>query len=198
MLTRSARAHLPPPWPTPPHARALPGAVSLRRWLQAPGSLTARLRRHGTVSVEVIRQGRARLWPQERAALRRTEAHVREVLLRIDGRAAVWARSVTPLGGVKGPWRALHGLGSRPLAELLFERRHVHRSPLRSTRLMAHSPQHAHVRRAWPGNGSDQPDAPPHWARHSLFWRHGQALQVLEAFAPWVATLANQTDRLRR
>jgi len=37
------------PWPIRP---ARPG---LKRWLQATGSLTARLRRHGTVRVQVLK-----------------------------------------------------------------------------------------------------------------------------------------------
>ena len=81
----------------------------------------------GTVTLEVTRQGRQVLWPQEREALGASEGHVREVVLLIDGRPAVWARSVTPLSAVKGPWQAMKGLGTRPLAELLFAHRRVHR-----------------------------------------------------------------------
>jgi len=36
--------------------------------------------------------------------------------------------------------------------------------------------------------GGGRPLPAPSWARHSLFHHHGQPLQVLEAFAPWVAT----------
>ncbi len=167
-----------------------PTQPGMRRWLQAPGSLTARLRRHGQVTVRVIRQGQARLWPHEQGALGMCHGHVREVLLLIDGRPAVWARSVAALRSVKGPWRAIKGLGSRPLAELLFERRHVLRTPLVGARLHRHSPQWGELCQAWaqtPGAGGD---APPQWARHSVFERHGQPLQVLEAFAPWVCNLS--------
>lgn len=167
--------------------RALP--VSLRRWLSAPGSLTARLRLHGQVSVEVISQGRARLWPQERATLGSRQGHVREVVLRIDGRPAVWARSSTPLGAVKGPWRAIKGLGTRPLAELLFEHAGVRRGPLAAQRFPAQSPERRHLSRQWMHLTPTPADIAPAWARHSVFWHRGQPLQVLESFSPWITSL---------
>jgi chorismate--pyruvate lyase len=168
----------------------LPVSRSLRRWLEAPGSLTARLRRHGPVTVEVLRQGRFTLWPQERAALRARQGHVREVVLRVRGRAAVWARSSTPLRAVKGPWRAIKGLGTRPLAELLFEHHRVRRDPLHAWPLAQRSPQQCHLVRQWHALQPAADDAPPLWARHSVFWHHGQPLQVLESFSPWVGRLS--------
>lgn len=127
--------------------------------------------------------------------------HVREVVLRIDERPAVWARSSVPVRAVKGPWRAIRGLGTRPLAELLFTHRAVRRGPLQALRFSPHSPASAHVARQWGRLGmAELPGtegaltAPagtgPHWARHSLFHHHGQPLQVLEAFAPWVASVS--------
>ena len=192
----------------PCHARPRPVATRLGQWLSAPGSLTARLRRLGTVRVEVLDQGRRRLWPQERRALGCSIGHVREVVLRIDERPAVWARSSVPVRAVKGPWRAIRGLGTRPLAELLFTHRAVRRGPLQALRLLAHGPASAHMARQWARlSGAKVPAAPAHaalassvggqaarprppcpsWARHSLFHHHGQPLQVLEAFAPWLA-----------
>lgn len=174
--------------------RVGPGPVSprLRQWLSAPGSLTARLRLHGTVRVEVLDQGRRRLWPQERRALGCCVGHVREVVLRIDEQPAVWARSSVPVRAVKGPWQAIRGLGTRPLAELLFSHRAVRRGPLQALRLRAHAQTGAHMAWQWArlnmGEASASPPTPnPRWARHSLFHHHGQPLQVLEAFAPWVS-----------
>lgn len=174
--------------------RVGPGPVSprMRQWLSAPGSLTARLRLHGTVRVEVLAQGRRRLWPQERRALGCCVGHVREVVLRIDERPAVWARSSVPARAVKGPWQAIRGLGTRPLAELLFSHRAVRRGPLQTLRLSAHDKAGAQLARQWAGLNTPPPPAgqrslPPRWARHSLFRHHGQPLQVLEAFAPWVS-----------
>jgi len=112
---------------------------------------------------------------------------VREVLLRVDGQPAVWARSVTGVSGVQGAWRALRGLGNRPLAELLFSDRAVHRAPLASRRLNRHELGHAHLTHGWP----DVPGArAPTWVRWSVFTRRGQALLVQEAFSPWVLSQA--------
>ncbi len=194
MLPRTRTSPLPL---APVTASAAPASADLRRWLGAPGSLTARLRLHGRVTVDVLAQGRMALLPQERMALGCQAAHVREVLLRIDGRAAVWARSVTPLSAVKGPWAAIEGLGTRPLAELLFSHRRVLRGPLQASHLRPGSPLQRRMARAWlahahPLNHTLPPDALPRWARHSLFWHRGQPLQVLEAFAPWMLSLHSE------
>jgi chorismate--pyruvate lyase len=164
-------------------------SVSLRRWLSAPGSLTARLRLHGKVSVEVISQGRQTLWAQERAALRCQQGHVREVVLRINGRPAVWARSATTLSAVKGPWRAIKGLGTRPLAELLFEHNQVRRDPLRVKAFMQQSPERRHLARQWSKLVPAADDLAPTWSRRSVFWHRGHPLQVMESFSPWVTHL---------
>lgn len=161
----------------------------LRQWLSAPGSLTARLRLHGQVSVQVISQGRQTLWPQEQIALRSRQGHVREVVLRIDGRPAVWARSSTPLRAVKGPWRAIKGLGTRPLAELLFEHSQVRRDPLIAQALATQSPERRHLARQWRQLHPPDVAQTPLWARRSVFWHRGHPLQVLESFAPWIARL---------
>ena len=175
------------PSPSP----VLPVSPPLRRWLSAGGSLTARLRQLGTVRVEVLAQGRRLLWPQEHQALGCRAGHVREVVLRIDERPAVWARSCVPVGAVKGPWRAIRGLGTRPLAELLFAHRAVRRGPLQTAHWRTHGAASSHMSRQWSRVASG-PDArhKPHWARHSLFHHHGQPLQVLEAFAPWLSKLS--------
>ena len=177
------------------HRHAVP--VRLRQWLSAPGSLTARLRQHGQVSVQVISQRRQTLWPQERAALRCSQGHVREVILRIDGRPAVWARSATPLRAVKGPWRAIKGLGTRPLAELLFEHNKVSRDPLQSQMLLRQGPERRHLARQWAQSQTTQnvSEPAPSWARRSVFWHHGHPLQVLESFAPWVTKLCVRQAR---
>lgn len=173
----------------------LPVQPAMKRWLAAPGSLTARLRLHGTVTVKVMSQGHRPLWPQEQRTLGALTGHVREVVLLIDGRPAVWARSSAPLRAVKGPWRAIKGLGTRPLAELLFAHRHVVRGPLRARRVPKGGPPVRHMRRQWQAAHAElglrtSALAEPQWARHSLFHHRGQPLQVLEAFAPWVAQLS--------
>lgn len=159
-----------------------PADPALHAWLTAPGSLTARLRAHGQVEVQVQRQGSQRLWPLERRDLACRSGHVREVVLVLDGVPVVWARSATSHRALQGAWKALTGLGTRPLAELLFQRRHVCREPLRIQRLDRHGLAE-HRLRAIPAL------ARPLWARSSVFWHRGQALRVMESFAPWVASL---------
>jgi chorismate--pyruvate lyase len=178
---------------------AFPPDPDLRRWLLAEGSLTSRLRRHGTVEVRVQQQGRRSLWAQEEADLHVSGGYVREVVLLLNGRPAVWARSATTQRAIQGPWSALRGLGSRPLAELLFAGRHVERELLQAHHLARCGLQANHIQGQWLALQQLSADAAlpqsglcaalPRWARSSVFWRHGHPLRVMEAFSPWVAAL---------
>lgn len=162
----------------------------LRHWLRAEGSLTARLRCFGTVEVLVQQQAALSLWPLEQADLRQRCGYVREVVLLVDGRAAVWARSATSLTAIKGPWRAMQGLGTRPLAELLFTSPQVQRGPMHRHHLPKSGLMHTQVRRQWLDvQRLREPAGMPQWARSSVFWRDGQGLRVMEAFSPWVCAL---------
>ena len=164
-----------------------------RAWLGAGGSLTAWLMATGRVfSVQVLRQGRQRLHPDESRALNLPAGrpgYAREVLLRLDGEAVVFARSVTAHAASLGPWRALRGLGTRPLADVLFSRMPTARAPLAFARLKPVSPLQRDVTKAWCG-AADAPvrlGALP--ARRSVFTRAGSPLLVMEVFAapltPW-------------
>jgi chorismate--pyruvate lyase len=165
-----------------------PVNATLRAWLQAPGSLTARLRSRGTVQVVVLRQSTQTLWQMERDDLQSSVGHVREVALLVNGVPAVWARSATSQTAIKGPWKALVNLGSRPLAELLFQGRHITRDPLQSHHIRRHGPLECHLRSAWAGLHHEFKDNDlPRWARSSVFWHGQQPLRVMEAFAPWIA-----------
>jgi chorismate--pyruvate lyase len=171
----------------------------MRHWLQADGSLTSRLRVYGTVEVRVQEQGRRPLWAAERADLQASCGYVREVVLLLNGRPAVWARSATTQAAIQGPWSALRGLGTRPLAELLFAGRHVERAPLQAQHLARCGLQASHILGHWQALQEHSAQAAlvqpcqyadaPRWARSSVFWRHGHPLRVMEAFSPWVAAL---------
>lgn len=166
---------------------------ALCRWLKAPGSLTARLRQLGAVEVQVQHQGTQRLWPAERQALGVRSGHVREVLLLLQGQPVVWARSATPHRALRGPWKALKGLGARPLAELLFSHASVQRGRLARSPWRTGGPEHSRARRDWlrhpalAGAAASQ-SAPPRAGRASVFWHHGQPLRVMEAFSPRLAS----------
>ena len=159
----------------------------LRRWLQASGSLSARLAATGQrFSVQVLRQGRLPLLRDEATALglgaQRT-GYAREVVLRVDDKPMVFARSVTAYRDSVGAWRSVRGLGSRPLADVLFRRLGITRQPLAFTRLKRQSPLQRDVAKHWQAVGcvSDVPGALS--ARRSIFMRHGAGLLVMEVFA---------------
>ncbi|MEY4764061.1 MAG: hypothetical protein RI907_734 [Pseudomonadota bacterium] len=120
------------------------------------------------------------------------------MVLSVKGVPAVWARSVTSVTGIKGAWRAMRGLGTRPLAELLFTDRAVRRAPLQARRLAARAPGRGTRQRDWTRSHAEAPVAAhaPTWLRWSVFQRRGEALLVQEAFAPWV--LATPVPSLRR
>lgn len=170
--------------PPRPHWPVTPVAPALMAWLAAPGSLTARLMAHGPVTVKRCRQGTARLTAPERKALRATAGHVREVVLSVAGQPAVWARSATRARGLKGPWKAVRGLGTRPLAELLFSHARVLRGPLEQHTWRRGSPEQRRACKDLAALGASQP---PRWARASVFAHQGQPLRVMEAFLPHVA-----------
>ena len=115
----------------------------------------------------------------------------------------VLANSVVRAAVARGPWRALGGLGSRPLAELLFTRADVDRSPLWQAWLPPAHPLARWVARTWqqatgqpfPGRGV--------WRRWSCFERQGQSLLVNEFFVPgevaaWPARARQRAGRYRR
>lgn len=177
MLQR-AHPHAPRPrWPV------RPARPEMGRWLRATGSLTARLRQHGLVKVQVLSQGTQRLTRPERQALKRVSGHVREVLLWIDNEPVVWARSATSQRALRGPWKALKGLGTRPLAELLFSHQRVIRGPLCRHGWHSGGPEHLRMQRAWPAPKRLM----PRWARASVFQHLGQGLRVMESLSPRLA-----------
>ncbi len=166
----------------------------VRRWVGASGSLSARLAATGqTFSVQVLSQGRQKLrWDESRAlGLERAGAgYVREVLLRVDGDAVVLARSVTPHTASLGAWRSVRGLGTRPLADVLFGRSGIARAPLEFAQIRPSAPARRHLAKAWrlaTGDDLVQPRTFP--ARRSVFQRRGAPLLVMETFPaqtqPW-------------
>lgn len=159
---------------------------SLRDWLQAPGSLSRRLAARGSrFEVQVLRQDMAPLRPHERRALGVCGLSlVREVLLRVDGEPLVWARSAVALQATRGPWRALRGLGSRPLAHLLYDDPRITRSQLQPRRITRWGVTHRHAERQWKQATGEAMPAGMQWSRNSVFRRGGALLRVMELFSP--------------
>ncbi|WKB53536.1 chorismate--pyruvate lyase family protein [Eleftheria terrae] len=171
----------------------------LRRWVTAGGSLTAHLQRAcRQVTVQRLHQGASPMRRDEAHALRRERqrrAHAREVVLRCDAEPVVYARSVVAAHRVHGPWRALAGLGSRPLAQLLFQQPHIARSPLAYARVPRCGPLRRHIAAAWQA-ATDSPLPPAGlWARRSLFTKQRAPLWLMEVFSP---RLAERRAPLRR
>ena len=161
---------------------------SLRDWLRAPGSLSRRLAAlGGRFEVQVLRQQVTPFRAQERHALglpRRGCTVVREVILRVDGRPLVWARSSLHQSALAGPWRALKGLGSRPLAHLLYADPRVRRSELQPRRLARHGHTRRQMGKQWLAATGTAASPQMLWSRNSVFNRRGSALRVMELFAP--------------
>ncbi|MBV8604464.1 MAG: chorismate lyase [Pelomonas sp.] len=162
--------------------------TSLRRWLRAPGSLSKRLARTGTdFEVEVLSQGVQPLRARERSALglpRHGCTIVREVILRVDGVPLVWARSSLHQSALAGPWKAIKGLGSRPLGHLLYEDPRVVRSELQPRRLARFGHTRRQMARQWRAATGAPPSPAMLWSRNSVFTRYGAQLRVMELFAP--------------
>lgn len=160
------------------------GSGAYRHWLVDDGSLTQRLKascRH--FSVERIRQRWARPLPDEAVLLElrpHERALLREVALFCDGKQAVFAHSVLPRSSLRGEWRDLGKLGSKPLGAALFANPHVVRTPLAFRKLR---PRHALYARAV----EHLPNRPPClWARRSVFLLHNSPILVTEVFLPGV------------
>ena len=164
-----------PAWRSPVDPR-LAGLHGPRPWLLDDGSLTRRLVASGRAfRVERLRQD----WSTPRASERRVlgtglrqRALVREVALRLDGDAVVFARSVFPYASGCGRLAHLRKLQGSSLGAILFSAPDMRRSPFQVTLLAGDSRYLPPALR----------QTPPAWARRSVFRLHGQRLLVSEVF----------------
>lgn len=159
-----------------------------REWLLVPGSLTRALQsRCAAFAVRRVRQAPDRPFADEFAPLglpREQPALIREVILECAGQPVVFAHTVVPLAGLRGPWRSLRQLGNRPLGAALFADPRITRFPLRFHTLHRH---HALYRAALKATGAN--DLGTLYARRSLFALRGHAILVTEVFLPGVLEL---------
>ena len=154
-------------------------------WLADSGSLTQRVRKacHGRFSVKVLRQGYSRPYYGESKLLcvRPTSAAViREVQLQCNDHPWVFARTIIPVGSLKGSARRLTLLGNRPLGAVLFADPTAKRSQMQFAELFeGHSLFESAV---------DGLPVRPHslWGRRTLFHLAGKPLLVNEIFMPGI------------
>ena len=111
-------------------SRKLPPA--LRRPMRIKGSLTQFIESQSgsKMHVTVLSEAWERPLKYESKALGLKPRHVawvRQVLLSVEGKRWVYARSVVPQSSLKGQWRELTHLHQKPLGSLLFKRQKSHR-----------------------------------------------------------------------
>lgn len=155
-----------------------------RAWLRETGSLTARLQRSGPTAVQLLRQGLRPPQRDERRVLNLPAgrvAPVREVVLQVDGRAAVYAHTAANRAALK----LLRRAGRRPLATVLFTDPRVTAGLLYYRQLDARHPLHR-AAAAWCAGAA--PRRLP--ARRALFARGAARLLVTEVFLPWSSAQA--------
>ncbi len=166
--------------------RAALGMGPWRDWLTDHGSLTRRMQaQFSDFNVYKLRQAVAQPNFDEAAAVRlnaRAPAMIREVLLCSGDKPLVFAHTVIPLDGLRGPWQKLAGLGNRSLGSALFADRRVERFPLAYKRL---NRRHPLYRAAAPYLAAPTPTL---WARRSQFALTGHLLMVTEVFLPTMLT----------
>lgn len=153
----------------------------LRSWLFDPRSLSRRLTRAcaGGFRVRLIAQGWHAPLASERRVLHlalRERALIREVLLLCHDTPWVYARSVFPAHTLRGAQRRLAHLGTRPLGQVLFATRGMHRTHVTVGAADGDSDMLACCTAAL---GRSAHNA---WKRASVFQCRGRALLVSEIF----------------
>lgn len=176
------------------HVNHVSAPAALRHWLTDRGSLTAKLIAHShQFRVQRISQRNALCWADDYTAIglpRRAKVHAREVLLRCDETATVYAHTVMPLDADASQWPLFRTLGNRSLGSTLFSDPRVVRGPMQFARC---HPGHPAVQRAHALTGIA---LQPLLARRSLFYRCGGIMLVTELFLPNVFRLhaTNKTE----
>ena len=172
------------------HVGAVNAPPAVRAWLTEPGSLTARLIAHSDAfRVQRLHQHTALCLRDEALAIgmaRPGRVLEREVLLRCDGQAVVFAHTVVPLSDSATDWPLFGGLGERSLGSTLFYDPLVRRGQLEFARLRGGHPL---VRRAIAALGAGVHVPPAYYARRCLYRRHQGSLLVTEVFLPPVLAL---------
>jgi chorismate--pyruvate lyase len=171
------------------HVGAVRATAPMRDWLTTPGSLTARLIAHSrSFRVQRLHQRSAICLPDEARAIelpRPERVWEREVLLRCDGEAVVFAHTVVPTSSTASDWPLFSALGERSLGTTLFCDPLVKRGPLEFARIR---PGHPLLARACEALGGALAKT-QYYARRCVYRRHQGLLLVTEVFLPSVLDL---------
>ncbi|WP_299017249.1 chorismate lyase [uncultured Photobacterium sp.] len=147
-------------------------------WLLEPDSLSRRFQRHcDHFSVSLIEQlkiGKSQLTDDERALIGDVDCLVRKVVLKGDGVAWVFARTLIPLSTLTGQESDLEQLGEMPLGFRVFTDRSARRDALVVANV-----------------GTPEE---PMWARRSRLWINGKPLLVAELFLEAAPVYAKETQ----
>lgn len=172
-----------------PHVNGVNAPAPLRRWLTAPGSLTARLQAHSSAfRVQRLHQRTGLCLSDEAGAAglaRAGRVWEREVVLRCDGAPVVFAHTVVPMAASASDWPLFSALGERSLGSTLFHDPLVVRGALEFARIRAGHPLMSRARQALGGAMTE----PVLYARRCLYRRHRGTLLVTEVFLPAVLEL---------
>lgn len=156
-------------------------------WLLRPGALTAGLRALGQLELFVLREHKDILSASEAWMIRQQPGSaiwVREIYMSINNTACVTARSITPLSAAQNSWQGIRGLGTRPLADLLYHDTEIRRDPFWVGILNPEQPLYQAVQRTQQHHPNAVPINPPLLARSSTFWYQNAPLLVAECFLP--------------
>lgn len=173
---------------------------ALRHWLVEAGSLTAKLIAHSqTFRVQRLFQQPAHCWADEYAKIglsRINKVYTRDVLLRCDDVAAVYAHTVLPLDSTAGQWPLFNSLGNKSLGSILFSDPQVKRGALQFARLHPGHPAMLNAQRVTQNEAGFKESnqfSRPLFARRSLFFRRGGMMLVTELFLPPLLSLREKT-----
>ncbi len=178
---RTLRLLKPGAWRAAPPAHPHP----LHAWLTSRGSLTSRIKARAK-NFNLIRLKQLAQLPnideRRELGLRDGElAIVREVLLRDDECVLVFAHSVATRRDLRGAWRGLSRLGSRPLAEMLFNDPTVVRLPMEYRKIDVRHPLYRRAQQVAAFATANV------WVRRSVFLKRGRPLLVTEVFLTMMA-----------
>jgi len=175
------------------HADGVRAPAAMRDWLTTPGSLTARLIAHSRqFRVQKLRQAGAVCLADEAAAIglaRPQRVWEREVLLRCDGRPAVYGHTVVPTDATAHDWPLFSALGERSLGTTLFYDPRVRRGRLEFARIRPGHPLLMRARAALQGEPAADLADDIYYARRCVYRRRQGLLLVTEVFLPAVLDL---------